>query len=189
MRQLEGLLVAALSREGLGLERGRVALLPHDPRWVTAFLLLKKLFREKLPSLSFHHAGSTAIRGIPAKPILDLLATADSLTTLDAQKEKIEALGFEWKGEYGIAGRRYCVLYDDEKKTAYAHLHAFAEGHPEVETHLLFRDYLRAHPERAQAYAQLKLQLAAQVSREEYTEAKAPLIRDLLAEARAWMSG
>lgn len=189
MRQLEGLLVAALAREGLGLERGRVALLPHDPRWVTAFLLLKKLFREKLPSLTFHHVGSTSIRGIPAKPILDLLATARSLDALDAQKAELEALGFEWKGEYGIAGRRYCTLYDGQKTAAFAHLHAFAEGHPEVENHLLFRDYLRAHPERANAYAQRKLQLAAEVSREQYTEAKAPLIQELLAEARAWKSG
>lgn len=173
-----------LEELGLGLERGRVALLPHDPRWVTAFLLLKKLFRERLPSLAFHHVGSTAIPGIPAKPVLDLLATADTLDALDAHKEKLEALGFEWKGEYGIAGRRYCVLYDAQKQTAFVHLHAFAADHAEVEAHLLFRDYLRAHPERAKAYASLKEKLAAEVSREEYTERKAPLIRELLAEAR-----
>jgi GrpB-like predicted nucleotidyltransferase (UPF0157 family) len=89
----------------------------------------------------------------------------------------IESLGYEYKGENGIPGRQYFRTRPHTR-----HLHIFAPGSLEAEQHLLFRDYLRSHPEAARDYAVLKRRLAAEHSqnREAYTEGKAELVRAIL---------
>lgn len=66
------------------------------------------------------------------------------------------------------------------------HIHAFEQSHPEVESHLLFRDYLLDHPEEAIAYEKVKLELIQDpaISRATYTDSKAPFIQQALREAR-----
>lgn len=98
---------------GLGLSRdGSVLLMDHSACWETAFAFESKRVREALPSLSLvvHHMGSTSIHTICAKPILDLLVETSTLEAFDGAKSEFEKLGYDYKGEYGIPGRRYCVL-------------------------------------------------------------------------------
>jgi GrpB-like predicted nucleotidyltransferase (UPF0157 family) len=71
------------------------------------------------------------------------------LSRLDDCRSAIETLGYEWWGELGLPGRRYCTLTDATARRK-GQLHCFREGTPEVERHLAFRDYLRAHPNVAQ---------------------------------------
>lgn len=73
------------------------------------------------------------------------------LTELDLLRGRVEALGYGWYGELGIPGRRYCAL-DDQDGVRAVQLHSFQVNSPQVERHLAFRDYLRAHGEVPRAY-------------------------------------
>lgn len=88
--------------------------------------------------LEVHHIGSTAIPGIHAKPIIDLLPVVRSVRELDEQKTAIVKLGYEFWGEYGIPGRRYCTFDDPASGRRKLQLHCFEQGHPEIKRHLAF---------------------------------------------------
>ncbi len=184
-------IIQILENLNLGLLReGRVELKSCPLDWRNAFEIESTRIQAELndPSFKIHHIGSTSIPLILAKPILDILIEVSALEIMDQNHQKLEALGYEYKGEYGIKGRRYCVLYNFEKTVGFVHIHAFAKGNVEIEKHLLFRDYLIAHPKRANAYQNLKLDLVqqSQVTREKYTELKSNLIQEILAEAKKW---
>jgi len=129
--------------------------------------------------LEVHHIGSTAIPGIVAKPVVDLIPVVRDLPRLDAARRKIETLGYAWWGEYGIAERRFCTLDDGGQRLVNAHF--YAGGNPEIERHVAFRDYLRAHPEVAREYEALKVRLAAQSGNDvnTYADEKTPWIRSV----------
>ncbi len=131
-----------------------VELVPHSPAWADAADVEAERLRHVLQDclVTVHHVGSTAIPGIHAKPILDLMSVVRSLNKLDAKEAALRELGYQTWGEYGIAGRRYCTLDDPTTDKRMIQLHCFAEGSSEIERHLAFRDYLRAHPQRALVY-------------------------------------
>jgi GrpB-like predicted nucleotidyltransferase (UPF0157 family) len=74
------------------------------------------------------------------------------LPALDAAADQLRQLGYEWRGEFGIVGRRYYTRDDPITGQRRIQLHCFATGHPEIERMVAFRDYLRAYPEHARAY-------------------------------------
>src|SRR5688572_22942876 len=110
---------------------------PHDPRWKDLFAAEAELLRTCLgaTALDIQHIGSTAIPGIVAKPVIDVLVEARSLEDIDAHAMAMEEIGYEARGEYGIPGRRYF------KKVAGAsgvgsHVHAFAPGSEHIARHI-----------------------------------------------------
>jgi GrpB-like predicted nucleotidyltransferase (UPF0157 family) len=141
-------------------------------------------------AVTVHHVGSTAIDGIRAKPILDLLPVARSLEMLDAAAPRLIALGYRWWGEFGIPGRRYCTLDAPASGQREVQLHCFAVGHPEIERMLLFRDYLRSHSSEARAYEAEKerCRLLHPDDTMLYAEAKTAWIRACDGRARAALS-
>ncbi|MEM6385164.1 MAG: GrpB family protein [Pseudomonadota bacterium] len=162
---------------------------PHDDRWPAAFEREAAVLSRELADLriEFHHIGSTAIPGILAKPILDMLGVVDDLPRLDARQAAFEEAGYEAMGAYGIDGRRYFRKHDESGQRTH-HLHIFERGAPHVERHLAFRDYLIAHPAVAQAYSDLKARLLAgdDPSWDGYLDGKVPFIRETEAEAIHW---
>lgn len=132
----------------------RVELVPHSTAWEQAAqaeaLRLMAAFADGM--LTVHHIGSTAIPGIQAKPIVDLLPVVRSLADLDHQSAKFQQLGYQCWGEYGIPGRRYCTWNDPASDQRLFQLHCFESHHSEIERHLAFRDYLRSNPAKAQEY-------------------------------------
>lgn len=178
-----------LKKLNVGMSRKVVSLSPHSQNWSRAFLLVQSAIREQLPpDLELHHMGSTSIPGIYAKPILDVLGVVPSIENFESRRSELEALGFVWKGEYGIANRRYCVLYDENEEIGLVHLHVFAKADPEVVKHLVFRDYLRASPNACRRYEEFKRKLADTHAdaRTNYSEGKSVLIGQLLSEALEW---
>ncbi len=134
------------------------------------------LFREQ--DIELHHIGSTAIRGIHAKPVIDILLLASNMEIVDRASAAMVDLGYEAMGEFGIAGRRYFRLNNAEGIRTHQ-LHAFARGSDDANRHLAFRDYMNRHPSIAEEYNQLKQRLAAQHPNEmaAYMDGKDAFIR------------
>lgn len=140
-----------------------VALAPHDPQWAVRAEALIAALHAAAPEAfrALHHIGSTAVPGLAAKPVIDLLGEADSLAAIEAARPALEALGWRWRGENGAAGRRYLTWEDPKTGERAAHLHGHAAGDPMIPWHLAFRDRLRAGPETAAAYGREKARCAA----------------------------
>jgi GrpB-like predicted nucleotidyltransferase (UPF0157 family) len=164
-----------------------VRLVPHDPSWAEqAQQEAARLLAASGPAIAaVHHIGSTAIPGIVAKPILDLMGIAPDLESIERARPRIEALGYAWHGEYGLKGRRFCTLTDSVTGVRKLHLHCYAHGDPSIRRHLAFRDYLCARPAEAQAYEQMKRGCAVRHPEDSnaYTSCKDQWIRQVEAEA------
>jgi len=170
----------------------RVVLVPHDPRWAEEFAYESANVASALGELlvAIHHIGSTAIPGIRAKPIIDMLAAVRDLAALDGSGARLEALGYEAMGEFGISGRRY-FRKDDGDGTRTHQIHAFEVGSPQIERHLAFRDFMSAHRDCAQQYEALKCRLA-ELYRDElasYSDGKDKFIKEMDVRAAHWRSG
>jgi GrpB-like predicted nucleotidyltransferase (UPF0157 family) len=132
------------------------------------------------------HIGSTSVPGLAAKPVIDILLGVEQMPPQTSQIAGLETLGYLYCGELGIPGRHY--FRRGMPRTHQIHL---VKLNSEFwETHVLFRDFLRTHPNAAQQYEALKRDLAVKfrADRERYTDSKTPLIEQLLVQARAWRS-
>lgn len=162
---------------------------PHDPRWAAAFAQEAAALRAACGAVlaGLHHIGSTAVPGLPAKPVIDLLGEVSALALLDPLVPALAALGYRDKGENGIAGRRYFQKRHPDGAHSH-HLHVFASGSAEAARHLALRDYLIAHPHEAARYARGKAAILASgvADRPVYQQAKAPLVQELTSLAMAW---
>lgn len=131
----------------------------YDPTWPLLFeaeaARLAVIFGEQL--VAIHHMGSTSVPGIWAKPVIDIMPVVHNIETVDSLNDKMRALGYVPKGEYGIAGRRFFNLCDGERRMF--NVHVYEVGNPEIANHLDFVEYLRAHPDEAAAYGALKRDL------------------------------
>lgn len=163
---------------------------PYHENWPRQFAQEAAQIETALgPALNaIHHIGSTAIPGIFAKPIIDLLAEVASLEALDARSSEMRALGYEVMGEFGIPGRRY-FRKDNADGDRTHQIHAFVQGSPHLDRHLAFRDYLRKHPEVAREYSRLKKDLVERChgDMEAYMDGKDPFIKKTERKALAWL--
>ncbi len=164
-----------------------VELVAHDPRWAAvAISEAARLAGAARPiAIAIHHIGSTAVEGLAAKPVIDLLAVAASLADLDAVQSAWQILGYVSRGENGIAGRRYFTLNECESGLRKVHLHGYPADHPALHRHLAFRDLLRSQPQLAAAYAREKQRCAAlhRSDSAAYEACKAPWVERAVAEA------
>ena len=167
----------------------KIEVVPHNPRWAAMFQTeadqLATVFGSA--ALAIEHIGSSAIPGIKAKPIIDILVVVEDIERVDNFNEQMMTLGYEPRGEFGIPGRRYFSTgHSDADRPR--HVHVFQSGNPQVARHIDFRDYLRAHPDDAQAYSRLKETLAKKFPNdaESYTNGKSDFIREIDRKAAAW---
>jgi GrpB-like predicted nucleotidyltransferase (UPF0157 family) len=168
---------------------GVIVLAPHRAAWAAAFEREASAIADALSGLpiELHHIGSTAIPGMVAKPVIDMLGVAPAVEALDVHAHRLAGLGYEALGEFGIQGRRY--FRKNAPDGARTHqLHAFAAGSPEIRRHLDFRDYLRAFPAEAAAYAALKQGLATRCGSDmgAYSDGKTEFIRAVERRAAVW---
>lgn len=168
----------------LGLEPGLVKLAPYQAEWPRLFEAEKKELQGAIGQyvLDIQHVGSTSIPGIPAKPILDIGIAVSNFEEATICIAPLEQLGYVYRGENGIPRRHY--FRKGAPRTHHLHMNEITS--PDWENQILFRDYLRQHPQVAQEYAALKTRLARQYDRdrEQYLIEKAPFIEEVLRLAR-----
>lgn len=164
----------------------KVEVLPFSERWSGDFekeaAVLQEIFGAEI---KLHHIGSTSVHGLSAKPIIDIMPVVKDISKIEQYNGKMVAIGYEAKGENGIAGRRYFQKGGDERTH---HVHMYENDSPEIDRHLAFRDFLRAHPEKAKAYGDLKEKLAQQFPYdiESYIKGKEQLASEIEREAIVW---
>jgi len=161
---------------------------PYDPAWPMAFEREAAALAEVLgPWITggINHVGSTAIPGLPAKPIIDIMVGVADLETSRPCLDLVAPL------DYCYAPYRTDVMHwfckpDPARRTH--HLHLVPTGSKRYVDVLAFRDYLRAHPDVAAEYADLKRSLAAEhpTDRNAYTDGKSELVAAITADARRW---
>lgn len=170
----------------LGLKRGTVELLPHQDIW-------KDIARDTISLLStlldhfavaIEHVGSTAIRSISAKPIIDIVVGVKELDDIMAYIQLLEENGIMFRGE-DVGNQYLFVIGDLEKDTRTHHIHIVEYNSIAWNNYINFRDYLNSHKDKAKEYERLKIQLAGKYycDRVAYTEGKQEFIDEILALA------
>ena len=163
-----------------------VRIVPYDPAWPAVFEQEKTSLARVLGSAvtaGIHHVGSTAVPGLSAKPIIDILVGIEDLESALVHIEPLATL------DYVYAPYRPDEMLWFCKPTPVArthHLHLVPADSERFRDEIAFRDYLRTHSEGAEEYARLKEELASRFKhdREAYTEAKTDFVREVSRRAR-----
>lgn len=160
----------------------------YSPRWPGLFEQEAQAIRQILKDscTAIYHIGSTSVPGLAAKPIIDLMPVVTDLARADACQAGFERIGYEYLGEFGIPGRRYLRKGGDER-THQIHIFEQSDQYA-IRRHLAVRDYLRCHPEAAEAYGQLKIRLAEEFpfDIEGYCDGKDRFMKELERKALEW---
>ncbi|ELZ91829.1 Glutamate-rich protein grpB [Haloferax mucosum ATCC BAA-1512] len=184
------------SYPSLGLARGTVELVAHDPSWREAYEREVERLRPRLcaaaenggdadsgDGIRFEHVGSTAVPGLAAKPIVDLLVLVSSLDDAEGVARALEAAGYEERPDGDVPDRRFFVHGPPERRTHY--LSVTEVGSDCHREQVAFRDALRADDDLAAEYERHKRRLAEAHpdKRGRYTNAKASFVESVLDDA------
>lgn len=165
-----------------------ITIVEYDPEWVAEYERCEREIRRVVGDRieAVEHVGSTAVPGLAAKPIVDLMVGVASLDDADACVQPLVAAGWEYAPEFEaqVPERRYFRRFRGGDHTH--HLHVVETGSDWWERHLHFRDYLREHPDLAREYDRLKRDLAERFrwDVDGYTDGKDDFIRDVEERAR-----
>ena len=165
-----------------------IEIVSYDPAWVSTFERERDALQAAFAGTieAFEHIGSTAVAGMAAKPIVDMLAALKVYPATAPILTALAALGYEDLGEAGVPGRQYL-----RKRGVQAfNLHLVEDGGAHWHNNVLLRDYLRAHPAEAACYAHHKQQVytAGHQTLLAYSERKAVYLSNLLQRAVHWQA-
>ncbi|MGE7776117.1 GrpB family protein [Chitinophaga sp. NPDC101104] len=192
----------------------KVVIAPYDPLWPDAYAAQQRLIAEALGHLFpvIDHIGSTSVPGLAAKPVIDILVGVASDEWLDATIEPMNRRGYTYfrKYEPSMPYRRFFALLDmppgepapwlvdigDPFVTggpipSLVNIHIMVKNTWHWKRHLAMRDFLRSHPDVADAYAALKIGLSAREfgDTNEYNAAKDAFVKSVEQRALAWWKG
>ncbi len=162
-----------------------IEVVPYDASWLEKFESEKAFLAALLAPWRagpIEHIGSTAVVGLVAKPVIDVMVGVASLRASEPAKEALQAQGYVY-AEYKTDVMHWFCKPSLALRTH--HLHLVPYGSPLWHERLTFRDRLRADPGLLEEYAALKLELARRFrfDREAYTDAKFPFVAKVLALA------
>lgn len=165
-----------------------IKIVEYSPEWEEMYEresgLISGILGNEL--VEIHHIGSTAVKGLAAKPVIDIMPVVKNIERVDRHNAEFEKLGYECMGELGIAGRRFFRKGGDNRTH---HIHIFEESNrQDITRHLAVRDYLRTHEDARQAYGELKSKLAKLYSQdiEAYCDGKDDFVKSMEREALRW---
>jgi GrpB-like predicted nucleotidyltransferase (UPF0157 family) len=167
-----------------------VVVVEYDPEWQRRFERLREAVAPALGdvAVSIEHVGSTSVPGLAAKPIVDVDVVVATAADVPVATERLTTLGYGHQGDLGIPGREAFSRPTEGVLSAVAHnLYVCAADAAELQRHLAFRDYLRAHPDAVQDYAAVKREGARRTpdDRDAYQDFKSPVVRRILERALA----
>lgn len=164
-----------------------IIIAPYDPTWPRLFAELGESLRAALSAVAVRidHIGSTSVPGLDAKPIIDVQISVASFEPREAFRVPMESLGFVHRAQNPDLTKRY---FREAPGTRRTHIHVRRAGSWGEQFALLFRDYMRTHPQEARRYAEMKYRLAQQYrdDRHGYTEAKGPFLWQTMAKVDRW---
>jgi len=172
-------------------EQQTVNLSEYDPRWPGLFEQEKVSISSIFGAEDIHieHIGSTAVPGLAAKSVIDIMLGVTELNSVDFRLDALKAQGWFYVPEYEdvMPFRRFFLKCDANGARSH-HLHVVEYSGEFWHRHLIFRDYLRKHPEEARAYGDFKYSLLAKNidTHKVYSEAKGVFIGALAQRAQLW---
>ena len=168
-----------------------VIVVDYDPQWAEEYNAEAERIKSILKTncVAIYHIGSTSVPGLAAKPVIDIMAAVKSLPSVDKQAGEFEKIGYEYLGEFGIAGRRYLRRGGDERTHQ---IHIFhVDDVQNIWRHLAFRDYMRKSENARNEYAKLKKELAQRFpyNIDAYCDGKDSFVKEHEAKALAQYNG
>jgi GrpB-like predicted nucleotidyltransferase (UPF0157 family) len=166
-----------------------VEIVDYDPFWPQAYKNERRRILSVIshPGLRVEHIGSTAVPGLAAKPIVDILIGVPDLREAMTCIAGLRALGYEYVPvvEVAMPYRRFLRKQRDGYRTH--HVHILEPSHEAWDRHLIFRDHLRANPHDANEYEQLKRRLARRCRFDVagYTHGKSEFVWTILRKAQS----
>ena len=164
-----------------------LVVVPYDPKWPAMFERERAEIDACIGQhiLRIEHAGSTSIPGMAGKPTVDILVGVKDWDEARVTIGPLAEIGWEFRGERGMPRRHLFRRLNPEGRRTHQ-LHMLEVTHPDWDAMLLFRDYVRSHPDAAAEYQRLKLDLARSYpnSRGAYTAGKEAFVMGVLEEAR-----
>ena len=162
----------------------RIEIAAYDPRWPELFRRERDRIRAALgqQALRVEHAGSTAVPGLAAKPVIDILLALQDSADEDAYAPALASAGYrlalrepEWNQHRLFRGVDARAV----------NLHVFSLGCPEIERMLTFRDWLRHNPADRELYERVKIDLAQKewAAVDDYAKAKTAVVAEIMARA------
>ncbi|MAF80243.1 hypothetical protein CL629_04155 [bacterium] len=134
----------------------------YNPSWNNKFLQIKKaiqnVFGDKL--LSVQHVGSTSIKGMKAKPIIDVLVIVHNMHDIKNERIEMEKLGYSYKENYIAEESMFFCREKNGKRLE--NIHVFPVGHSKIDEFIDKRDYLKTHPQEIKRYERIKSMLIKQ---------------------------
>lgn len=168
------------------MTRPIVNLSEHNAEWENQFECERKRIIEVIGDkiVGIEHIGSTSIKGLKAKPIIDIMVGVDNLSTVTNFVVPLSKIEFEYIPKPELTDRRF--FRKGLRGRGSCHLHICEMNSREWVEKLIFRDYLRKHPQVVKEYALLKSELAIKhkYDRPTYTQQKEPFIKDIIEKAR-----
>ncbi|WP_130859450.1 GrpB family protein [Gracilibacillus phocaeensis] len=167
-----------------------VNLSEYNQEWKIQFAEERKLIVTALGNRvkGIEHIGSTAIKGLKAKPIIDIMVAVEDVNIVSTLIAPLKEIEYQYVPKAELIDRRF--FRKEARGQGTCHLHLCEMDRKEWNEKLLFRDYLREHPDAAEKYASLKSQLAVayKYDRPMYTQQKEPFIKEVIEKAKNEMS-
>ena len=164
----------------------KVRLSDYDENWIQLFedetYFLKDVFGNEI--IEFEHFGSTSVPGMKAKPVIDMMCLVKDIKRIDRFNEQMSSFGYDVAGEWGIQDRR---LFRKGGEGRTHHIHFYQYDNPQIQRHLIFRDYLRTHPNEVELYTNLKERLAQKYDDTRfYSKEKRTFVNELEQRSMSW---
>lgn len=164
----------------LGLPKGEVFLTPWTQEWEREFLLEKEKIQKEIGDniVEIHHIGSTAVKKLSAKPIIDIAVEINDFNEGENCVSSLEKIGYSYKGTNILPDSHY--FSKGEPRTH--QIHMYQSGNKYLQEQLNFRDYLRNNDEARIEYEQLKLKLSElnKSNKDKYAEDKTHFVKTIL---------